>query len=406
MSGKPAAQSNWAAFSIVMLAGIACGLQVGKMPPLLDGLRAEFALGLVSAGLLASAYNLIGGSLGVLGGLVSDRLSNRLGGHRAQGIGLALLALGNLLGAQAGYITPDSWPLVAGRVLEGFGFVLVVVAGPSQIARLIRPEQSKLALGLWANYMPLGVALGLLLVPPLNAWLGWRGLWLGMAGLLGLFALTLLLMPGDAAPQQPRTLQLAALKRPGPWLLAGCFAFYALQWFAIITWLPSYLRETGMAAESLATGAYGTVLVVLANVAGGLLATLLMQGGVARWLLIAIVSTSMGLCGLVIFAPEIGVTAKLGFAFLASGLGGMIPASVLASVPLHARRPEEIATVNGAVVQVLNLGAFFGPPALALLVAQFGGWSQGRWLLLLAGLIGLGLALALRGVETAQGGPR
>ncbi len=408
MSGKPITNSNWAAFSIVMLAGIACGLQVGKMPPLLDGLRAEFALGMVGAGLMASAYNLIGGGLGILGGMVSDRL----GGRHAQALGLGLLGLGNLIGAQAGYVQAGyfgngSWLLVAGRLVEGIGFVLTVVAGPSLIARLIRPEQSKLALGLWANYMPLGVALGLLLTPPLSAWLGWRGLWLAMAGMLLLFALALLLSPAIAAQPTRRKIQLSALAQAGPWLLAGCFAFYALQWFAIITWLPSYLNSAGLAA-----GNYGTILVVLANVLGGLCAALLMQRGVARWLIIACVSTIMGLCGLMIFGPGIAGSTKLGFAFLASGLGGMIPAAVLASVPLHARKPQEIATVNGVVVQVLNLGAFLGPPTLALLVTQFGGgsgqdgWSRGRWLLLLAGLIGLGLALLLRRTEKLKGSSR
>lgn len=403
MSGTAIPKSDWPGFSIVLLAGIACGLQVGKMPPLLDGLRAEFSLGMVAAGLVASAYNLIGGSLGILGGLVSDRL----GGRRAQALGLGLLALGNLIGAQAGSIAQDSWLLVAGRLVEGMGFVFTVVAGPSQIARLIRPQQSKLALGLWSNYMPLGVALGLLLAPPLSHWLGWRGLWLGMAGLLGLFALALLLMPDRTAPQpQKRGAQLTAqpqilaqtLARPGPWLLAGCFAFYALQWFAIITWLPSYLREAGLAAH----GGLGTVPVVLANVLGGLFAALLMQRGVPRWLIIACVSLIMGLCGLMIFGGDGGGDIRIAAAFTASGLGGMIPAAVLASVPLHARRPEEIATVNGVVVQVLNLGAFAGPPGLALLVAQFGGWDQGRWLLPLAGAVGVGLALLLRRVENGN----
>jgi hypothetical protein len=51
------------------------------------------------------------------------------------------------------------------------------------------------------------------------------------------------------------------------------------------------------------------------------------------------------------------------------------------------------------VVQLLNIGSFVGPPALAVLVAHFGGWSDGRWLLLAAGSIGLLLALGLRATE-------
>lgn len=386
-------RAEWGRFALVLLAGIAGGVQLGKIPPLLDGLRDEFALSLVAAGLVASCFNLTGATLGIASAAVSDRL----GGERTQALGIGLMALGNLAGAMA----QSGLLLMLGRLLEGIGFVLAIVAGPTLITSLVPPEQRKLALGFWSTYMPAGVALGLLLTPPLAELIGWRGLWLGMAVLLGAFALLLLRAGPKEYTGGSRQVQWAVFRRPAPWLLAGCFACYTTQWFSIVTWLPTYLRASG--ALSDAAIALGTALVVLANLIGTLGAAALMHRGVPRWLMIAAVSLGMSLCGSWVFADGTDSWTKIALAFLASGFGGMLPASVLASVPMHARSSGEIATVNGIVVQVLNLGSFLGPPLLAALVAQLGGWSEGRWLLLAAGLLGLGLALSLRHVEARLG---
>ena len=88
------------------------------------------------------------------------------------------------------------------------------------------------------------------------------------------------------------------------------------------------------------------------------------------------VPIAMGLFGVASFGEGIPIAAKIALAMAASGLGGMLPAAVLASVPVHAREQSEIATVNGVVTQLLNIGSFIGPPALAALVSQLGGWSQ------------------------------
>lgn len=382
--------ANWGGFLMVLLGGVAGGMQIGKIPPLLDGMRIEFTLSLVAAGLLASSFNLIGAGFGILGGTVSDRL----GGRQAQASGVALMALGNLLGAMAS----DSFLLIGGRLVEGVGFVLAVVAGPSRISAMMPQAKRKLALGLWSTYMPAGVAMGLLITPPLSLLVGWRGVWLLMAAVLALLAIAMLRTGSDAAsPGAPRVVQWSVLRRPSPWLLAGCFACYTTQWFSIVTWLPTYLREAGTMSD--ATIALCTALVVMANLIGTTGAAALMHRGVPRWLLMAMVSIGMSICGILVFSSAFTGLGKVAMAFVASGFGGMLPASVLASVPLHARHPQEIATVNGVVVQVLNFGSFIGPPLLAALVAQLGGWSEGRWLLLAAGAGGLALALMLRRIE-------
>ena len=393
MNASPPIRTNWRAVFAVIAAGIIVSMQIGKLPPLLTQLRSEFGLDLVFGGLLASSVNLIGASLGIAAGFASDRI-----GRRSVSLGLLVAAFGSLAGALAPQGPAGTGLLLAARLVEGLGFVLTVVSGPSLVATASLPTQRSLALGFWSSYMPLGVAgglLGALLVS--RGLLDWRGLWMVMAGVLVVSAIVIDRLTRGAALPRARRFSAAALRRPGPWLLAGCFATYTTQWFCIVTWMPTYLHDSGLMSE---TGiAIGVALVVVVNAVGTTSAAALMHRGLPRWAMIATVSIGMGLFGVLSFAPDLPVLLRIALAMAASGFGGVLPAAVLASVPLQARDPSEIATINGVVIQLLNIGSFIGPPSLAALVMQFGGWSQGRWLLLAAGSIGLLLALGLRQVE-------
>lgn len=389
-SGSETRHTDWPLIALVIGAGVAAGMQVGKLPPLLPALRDEFALGLVLAGFVASSFNIVGAACGILGGAASDRL----GGARSLVLGLLLLALGSAGGALA----PSGTLLAVGRFVEGIGFVLVVVSASALVAHLAAPRQRKLALGWWSAYMPLGAGLGLLIAPPVAAIGGWRGVWLACA-LLAVGIALLVLRQRNRLPQPPvrARLSLAPLRRLGPWLLAGCFATYTAQWFSLVTWLPTFFADQAILTAS------GTALVMLllmaVNIGGNLASAAMMHHGMPRWLLIAAASGAMGLCATAAFAAEGSALLRAGMALLASGIGGCLPAAVLASAPAHAARPSELATVNGIVVQVLNIGSFLGPPGLAWAVGALGGWPEGRWLLLAAGLVGSALAVLLGRLE-------
>lgn len=382
--------TDWRAVFAVIAAGVIVSMQVGKLPPLLGQLRAEFGLDLVLGGLVASSVSLVGGAFGIMAGFAGDRL----GGRRALMLGLLISALGSFAGA----FSHSTLLLLAARLVEGLGFVLTVVSGPSLVTAATQPGQRSLALGFWSSYMPLGVTFGMLgALAVSHNLLDWRGLWLAMALLPFGAALLLPRLTSGVAQATPRRFNAAVLRRPGPWLLAGCFACYTTQWFSIVTWIPTYLRESGQSSETVL--ALGVAAVVLVNAVGTTVSAAAMHRGLPRWLIIAVVSLGMGLLGTASFAPDLPVLVKIALAMAASGFGGMLPAAVLAGVPAQARDASEIATINGVVVQLLNIGSFVGPPALAALVAHFGGWSDGRWLLLAAGSIGLLLALGLRSVE-------
>ncbi|MCW5752404.1 MAG: MFS transporter [Alphaproteobacteria bacterium] len=388
------AQTRWGAVLLCVLAGMAVAVQVGKVPPAMPAMRAELQLGLVAAGWIASSVAAIGAGLGIASGMLADRIGRR----RLVLIGLAAAGIGSLGGA----LSPNGALLLLTRLLEGLGFVAVVVSAPSLIAEAARPADHRFALGLWATYMPAGMALIMLVSPLALLALGWRGVWLGIGLLILLFLAAFAWLVPAPARDAPRRLStsreiLLALQRPGPWLLGACFACYTLQWVAVMTWLPTFMIEEG--GIPLALAAPMTALMVLFNVPGNIMGGWLLQRGVARASLIATALVTMAVMALGMFGSGLPVGMRYGMGIVFSMVGGMLPAACLSGAPFHARTQSEIGAVNGVIVQGSNLGSFSGPPALAFMVATFGGWGAVRPYLVGAALAGLLCAIALHRLE-------
>jgi len=387
---RPAA-TRWRVVGLAIGAGVLAGMQVGKVPPSIPALRASLDLGLVTAGWVASTFNVVGACAAVAGGLWADRI----GARRALLAGLALLALGSLAGAAAlGGAT-----LIGSRALAGTGLIAVAVAAPRLIVSAAAPRDYGLALGAWGTYMPTGMALAMVLAGTLAA--GWRALWLLNAALL--LAFLVLFASLTRAPPDPSRPRRAAgrlgqvARLPGPWLLAACFGCYTVQWAAITTWLPTFLIETRGAAS---TGAgLVTAAVVATNVPGNLVGAWLLHRRVARWWLLLAAYAGMAASAYGVFAASVPALLKLPSAFAFSGIGGLLPAAVLGAGAAHAPSREALATVNGFMVQGSHLGILAGPPLLAVLLERLGGWEHAWLLMLAAGSLGATLAAALGHLE-------
>ncbi len=388
--------TRWPLVVLATLAGAIGSMQIGKAPPAIPELRVELALGLVAAGWIASIFNATSAALGATAGIFADRFGHR---HAAVG-GLVVLAFGGVLGGLA----PSGNTLLAARFLEGIGFLVIVVACPSLIVRVCAPRHVRLAIGIWASYMPAGMATMMLLSPLLLSTFGWRGLWLANAALALAAALAFWIMTRGlrlpAAGRRSWADVRQSLTLPGPRLLAGCFTCYAIQFFALMSWLPTFLVEE--LGAPLARAALLTALVVAVNMTGNWLGGWLLHRGVARWVLLASVAGTLGFLAIGVFSGPLPAVAKVACAFVFSALGGMLPTACLAGAPAHAPSPAQVGAVNGIIVQGSNVGSLFGPPALAASVAYIGSWSEASWLLLVAGAGGVALALALGRVERRQ----
>ncbi len=390
-------KTNWRIVIIATLAGVAAGMQIGKVPPAIPAIRADLGVSLVTAGWIVSTFNLMAATLAIAFGMIADHMDIR----KVIAAGAAML----LLGAVAGGFADSGYALIAARAIAGMGLVSIAVAAPRMIVGASHPRDYGLTLGVWSLYMPTGIALGMLLTPLLLADLGWRGTWFANALLMFAFLALFLVAvrqyrPADL-PGPARKAGWSDLRKvthvPGPWLLAAIFACYTIPYFAMMSWFPLFLIETQ--GKDAATAAAFGALVVAANIIGCLAAAWLLHQGVQRWRLQAFAFVVMALCAVGVFSSLVGPEWKTPLAFLFSAVGGVLPSATLAASAVHAPTTGQVATVNGVIVQGANSGSLTGPPLMAAVVGITGGWLGTWWLTLVFTGIGILLVLKLRAVE-------
>ncbi|MBI3452283.1 MAG: MFS transporter [Rhodospirillales bacterium] len=382
---------------MIVGAGVVSAFQIGKAPIALPDIRLDLGLGLVAAGWVLSMFNLIGVAVGAAVGM----LTRRVGDRRMILAGLTLLAAASLAGSTA----DSAAPLLAARFVEGMGFLMVVVAAPALIVRVAAARELKLAFGGWGTYMPVGQATMLLVSPLILLPFGWRGLWVANAILVAGFAAGLALatrhLPRPAAPAGPPGHLLRDLRdtlaAPGPPVLALTFTSYTLSYFVVMGFLPVVMIEDEGITRTSA--ALLTAFAIALNAIGNLAAGALLHRGVPRWVPVAAASAAMAGCTIGIYADALPFALRYGFILVFSGMGGMLPATVLGAAAAFAPKPHLAPTVNGLLVQGSNLGQAFGPPAIAALAVAVGNWRWSPLVLVAAGVVGVALALVLRALE-------
>jgi CP family cyanate transporter-like MFS transporter len=395
-----------AAALAVVFAGVAVALHLGKLPPAVPALQASLGIGLVEAGFLLSLVQVAGMTLGLVVGLAADSIGLR----RSMLTGLFVITLASLLGGMVGVWADTGaqampW-LLALRAVEGVGFLLAVMPGPGLIQAMSPPGAEKTALGLWGAYMPLGVALALLLGPALIAWAGWTGWWWVLSAVSAAAAVWVLFaVPADGhrarAAVVPPGSWSARLRdtvgAKGPWTVSIAFAVYSSQWIAVIGFLPSIYAATGVPDSwNAALTALAAALNIVGNVAGGRL----LQRGMRpeRLLRAGFAVTALG--GIAAFAQigPAGDAASLppALSYIAICMfslgGGVVPATLFLLAIRLAPGPATVSTTVGLMQQTSSFGQFVAPPVVAWLAYRMGGW-QWTWVVtVLCSVAGMALA--------------
>ncbi len=387
----PITRTDWRAVWAIFATGVVSAAYIGKAPPALPLLRGELGLTLVESGFIATMFNVVGGFVGIFGGMLADRF-----GHKRSALaGLAALALGSLLGV----VATSYAAVLLGRFLEGAGFILTSVSGVALIIQVTRSADRPGAMALWSAYLPTGAAAALLAAPWMLLAYGWRGLWLLVLALtVACFVLVARVAPADAPRARVGFLRLAAesLAQRGSLLLCAAFIGYTAQWASVLVWLPTFaIDERGASTELAALLTAGMVAI---NAPGNLLGGPLMARGVSRATLITFGATVQAISAAGIFLDVLPdswrYVACLSFSFF----GGLIPVAVMTGIPVHARSPSHIGTTNGMVMQVSQIGQFFGPLLVAWLATRFA-WSASLGAMLCYAAITLAAGLAIGRVE-------
>jgi MFS transporter, DHA2 family, methylenomycin A resistance protein len=209
------------------------------------------ALPAIGAGLHASAagrlwivdaYVIVYSALLVVGGTIGDR-RGRKGMFL---LGLALFGAGSL----ADSLAPSTGALLAGRVLQGLGPVLMVPGSLTIIRALFDDERRRAqAIGLWSTGSGLGMAAGPVVGGLIAAHWGWRWVF----GFNVPLAAVLLLIAARAVPRLDRAPAAGRLDWAGTVLGCACVAAIA---FALIEGNPlGWTSPPVLAGFALSAGA-------------------------------------------------------------------------------------------------------------------------------------------------------
>ncbi len=392
---------------LVILSGVVAALHIGKMPVAIPVLREALGVTLVEAGFLLATVQFAGMSVGVLIGTATDGIGLR----RSVILGQSILATAGLAGVWVQ--RPEA--LLAFRAFEGLGFLLTVLSAPGLIRQLVPRTQLTPYLGLWGAYMATGASVALLGAPSIMSLIGWQGLWLLLGGLSAAMAVWVgTSIPSDARRQEamptpggqaeePWWLRLRlTLSSKEPWRVAIAFALYTSQWLAVIGFLPLVCEQGGFSKP--AAGAL-TAFACFVNVCGSVAAGRLLHRGVPARHLLYVGYVSLMVTAFLAFHPltaELPVLRYLAVV-LYSAIGGLIPGSLFAEVVHAAPSERTVSTTVGWMQQCSSTGQFFGPPAVAMLAADVGGWHL-TWVATGACSI-LGLILA-SGLASRSAGAR
>ena len=398
--------THWKSALAALFLGVVAAIFIGKLPPALPVLRAEFGLSLAESAWMVSMFN----TLGVVASIFMGLFVARAGAWRFCVTGLIAMIAGALLGAATPAMA--SWLLLASRFLEGVGFLSIVVSAPGLLMLATADADRKRVFSFWGAYMPTGTTIGMLLAPLLIASAGWRGLWITTA-LCAAGALWLLISLREdytgVAQSNANGSTAAAwragagpLKQPGPWWIALAFGCYAFNFYAIMVWLPTFM--VGERQTPLLTASLLTALVVAVNIGGNVMGGLLMQRGVSRGANVCLAGIATALTCAMIFSPALPDWLRYFACVLFSFSVGVLPGSVMSAAQTHAKNPAQVGTVQGMINQGSNLGQFISPPLVAAVVSQTAGvalaWNNMLYLLLVTSAIIVVSGLMIRRVET------
>jgi MFS family permease len=383
-------QSSWPRIWVAFLAGCIAAFQIGKTFASLTLIIDELGLSLVQAGLILSLFSLIAAIAGAGFGLLSDRI-----GHLRMALtGLALSAAGSFLGALVSNIEF----LLLSRLLEGFGFILAIVALPSLISRSASDRQRPLAMGLWGAFMPAGIGLSMIITPILVDWHGWRGLWNDVGFMLLLWGVVLYLgfrrSPVHPGIKLNSVEFIGSILRLGPLLVVSGFVCYSSLYQSLTAFLPTMLVTDYDVA--LAQAARFGAFVVVGNIIGNVGAGWLISRGFMPWKLLTASFIAMGLCASLVFTTATDPAFKIVAGFLFSAFGGMFPGTAFVLAARYSPSPSQMALMAGFMLQGAGIGQTIGPLMVSSIVEYSADWNMANLVVIAMAGIGLTCALLLR----------
>lgn len=371
------------ALLLLLLAGFLAGAQLGKIAPLTHWLGEARGLSLTLIGWLTAAIGLFVALVALPVGLAVDRF----GALASFWAATAMLVVGGL--GVALFAAP-AW-LMAARLVEGGGYLVLVVTIPAMLNAVAPPAWRPAALALWGGFVPIGfaiadfVALAVLPVAGPPVYLAVLSAGFALAALAAGLLLRGLDGTGRAmAGQAGAGLAGVAASASGPVVaVALAFGLFVVLSMGFLAFLPAYAP---VAADRLLLTPGVVALVVPV---GNLMTGAAMRG---RGLRLAGLLTVAGFVAMAAAAWPLyaGGTALevTGGAVLFAFASGIASSALFAAIPFIVPAAGSAAVVIGLVAQAGGVATIAGPPLSGFVIESYG-WTVFAAFLVVVALAGL-----------------
>src|SRR4051812_16797569 len=238
---------GWLILAVLTFARTSMGFQfqsvAASSPLLID----QFGLSYAALGTLIGLYLLPGIAVAIPGGL----LAQRFGDKRMLMLGIGAMAAGGALMGAA-----DSAALLSvGRILSGTGGVIVNVLVSKMLTDWFAGREIATAFGILVISWPLGIAIALVVLPPLAGAWSWQAAMQMPAAIcaLALVLIALFYRTPDAVAAQPSgTLRFDLTRRE--FILIGIagliWTFYNVGFVMVPAFGPAFAAASGLSASA------------------------------------------------------------------------------------------------------------------------------------------------------------
>ena len=370
-----AAPGRWGILALIMAAQTMANVGPLGIPSIAPLIREDLGLSMAQAGSFLSAYYIGAALMSLPAGWMADRW----------GV-LATMVLGQVLISSGlfGVAGSGSFVLLTGiMICAGAGYGMLNPTTAKAAMAWFPRRQRATAVGLKQVGLPLGGAVGALIMPPLALWLGWRPAVALPASLIaGLGLLTWLLYRDPPRAAEAVGVSIgptrlgAVLANRDLWLVSGSTLVFAGMQTVWMSFLVLYLTEV-LRLSLVEAGRY-LVMAQVAGMAGrvifGMLSDGLFEG--RRRIVLVIAGVGSTVCSLAMAGTGPGTSAwmlaplALAFGFFGIGWNG-VQHTLMAELV----GPRGAGTAVGLGLTISSLGVSVCPPLFGLAVQRLGGFS-------------------------------
>jgi predicted MFS family arabinose efflux permease len=327
---------RWLILAILTFARASIGFQFQSVATLSPFLLDQFEMSYAALGTLIGIYLFPGIAVALPGGV----FGHRYGDKTIACVGLAAMTMGGQLMAQA----KGTMLLTIGRVLSGTGAIFFNVLVTKMVTDWFKGREVVTALGILVTSWPLGIALALLILPPVAAAHSWSmamyltAVFSGVALLLTVFAYRA--PTADVgAPAGKFEFDLST-REFGLTTLAGLvWTFYNVGFIVMMAFGPDFIVASGWSA-STANAMISTVswVVIPALPLGAWLAERINRP--YRTMIRCFLAAALAIWFVPILSPSVPL-------FTLIGLLLALPAGLIMALPGKSVRPERLAIAMG-----------------------------------------------------------